>query len=45
MSDIPPPPPPPAYTVPVPRPAVPRRPGIVTAAAALFFIAGGLLGP
>jgi hypothetical protein len=44
MSDIPPPPPPPAYTVPVPRAAVPRRPGIVTAAAALFFIAGGLLG-
>ena len=42
MSDLPPPPSDPFAGVPTPRPAVPRRPGIVTGAAAILIVAGAI---
>jgi hypothetical protein len=42
MSDLPPPPPQPYPGVPAPRPGPPRRPGVVTGAAAILLIAGAL---
>lgn len=42
MSDLPPPPFDPYTGVPTPRPAAPRRPGLVTAAGTILLVAGAL---